>query len=327
MRIRSVWLLVLMALTLVIATSGTTSAVVPGENGRIVFARCVWVGDCNWEIVASDLDGAHEIVLAGPYPRKVWDDHFTANWSPDGQSVIFMAKQAIWEVNADGSDLHKVWEPPTTHTGIDDGPSFTPDGERIVFTRCCPKVSGYALWMINADGTGLTQVTDESVPPGVDGPSDNLPQVSPDGTRIAYHRNVNEQNRVVTVNIDGGDRRQLTDPALNAQFPNWSPDSKQVVFEMFSKSGNLEIGIVRADGTHLHRLTFSDKYANFGPAFSPDGTKILFSRQLRGGQWVGLFTMNLDGSEVTQLSRPGRTELWAAMGGSLIGSDDRCFGV
>jgi TolB protein len=300
-----------MAAMVVFATSGATQAVVPGDNGRIVFARCVWMGDCNWEIVASDLDGGNEIVLAGPYPRRVWDDHFTANWSPDGQSAIFMAKQAIWQVNADGSNLHKLWEPPTDRTGIDDGPSFTPDGEHIIFTRCCPRVSGYALWMINADGTGLTQITDESVPPGVDGPSDNLPQVSPDGTRIAYHRNVNEHNRVVTVNIEGGDRRQLTDPALNAQLPNWSPDSKRVVFEMFTKGGNLEIGIVRADGTHLHRLTYSGQSFSFAPAFSPDGSKIVFSRQLRGGQWVGLFTMNPDGSDVTQVSRPGWTELWA----------------
>jgi hypothetical protein len=42
-------------------------------------------------------------VLAGPYPRDAWDDHFIANWSPDGKTVIFMANQGIWQVNADGS--------------------------------------------------------------------------------------------------------------------------------------------------------------------------------------------------------------------------------
>jgi TolB protein len=313
---RVCWLfaLVSMSLTLIVVSSGAIHAVVPGENGRILFARCIFTSDCAWEIVAANPDGSDEVVLAGPYPREAWDDHFTANWSADGEKAIFMAYQAIWQVNADGSHLHKIWEPPTNRTGIDDGPSFTPDGKHIVFTRCCPRLSGYALWMINADGTGLRQITDESVPPGVDGPSDNLPQVSPDGTRIAYHRNVfrngHDHNRVVTVNMDGKDRIQLTKPALNAQIPNWSPDSKRVVFEMYPNGGAGQIGVVRADGTHLRQLTFDDKISSFAPSFSPDGSKIIFSRAKPGG-WIGLFTMNADGSDVTQITRNGTFNIWA----------------
>jgi Tol biopolymer transport system component len=113
----------------------------------------------------------------------------------------------------------------------------------------------------------------------------------------------------VTVNIDGGDRRQLTAPKLNAQIPNWSPNSKRVVFEMFPPGGGIEVGIVRADGTHLRQLTFSGKFVSVAPAFSPDGTKIIFSRSMPGG-WVGLFTMNPDGSDVTQISRNGSADNW-----------------
>src|SRR4029453_8228798 len=86
-------------------------------------------------------------------------------WSPDGTSAIFMADQGIWQVDADGSNLHLLWSPPPDGTGIDDGPTFTPDGRHIVFTRCCPKNSGYSLWMINSDGTGLKKVTTEITPP------------------------------------------------------------------------------------------------------------------------------------------------------------------
>jgi WD40-like Beta Propeller Repeat len=235
-----------------LASGGPTRAVVPGANGQILFARCIARSSCfdqsssvpSWEIVAADPNDTHETVLAGPYPRSVWDDHFIANWSPDGRKAIFMADlgtgQAIWQVNADGSGLHKVWSPPPDGTGIDDGPTFTPDGKSIIFTRCCPQDSGYSLWKINSDGTGLLKVTTEIVPPGVDGPSDNLPQVSPGGMLIAFHRNVvtcadpsDCGNRIVTVNINEGNRVQLTDPALEAQIPNWSPDGKKIVFEMF----------------------------------------------------------------------------------------------
>lgn len=45
--------------------------------------------------------------------------------------------------------------------------------------------------------------------------NDNLPQVSPDGRSIVFHRNVGDCGRViVTVNMNGGHRVQLTDPAL-----------------------------------------------------------------------------------------------------------------
>jgi Tol biopolymer transport system component len=218
----------------VIGAGASAQAVVPGASGRILFTRAICSSDARrcWEIVAADPDGDHETLIAGPYRRKVWDDHFIANWSPDGKTVIFMAKlgrkQEIWEVNADGTGLHAIWSPPNDGSGIDDGPAFTPDGRHIIFTRCCPKPSGYGLWRINADGSRLRVVTREVAGgPNVDGPSDNLPQVSPDGRLITFNRNVvtcsdssDCGNRIVTVNIHGGNRVDLTDPSLgNADTP------------------------------------------------------------------------------------------------------------
>jgi Tol biopolymer transport system component len=78
---------------------------------------------------------------------------------------------------------------------------------------------------------------------------------------------------------------------------------------MSPPGGGIEIGIVRADGTQLRQLTFSGKFVSFAPAFSPDGTKIIFSRALPDG-WVGLFTMNPDGSDVTQITRNGSADYW-----------------
>src|SRR5438045_32890 len=120
--------LLAMAATLGMTFTGMASgaysahAVVPGENGRILFARCIHPFKCGsdivpaWELVAADPDETDETVLAGPYPRSVWDDHFIANWSPDARSAIFMAqlgaRQSIWQVNADGTDLHRVFTAP-----------------------------------------------------------------------------------------------------------------------------------------------------------------------------------------------------------------------
>ncbi len=154
--------------------------------------------------------------------------------------------------------------------------------------------------------------------PNVDGPSDNLPQVSPDGKWIAYHRNVvtcsdpNEcGNRIVTVNIHGGHRVQLTDPALNAQVPNWSPDSTKIVFSIFPPDGPFNIAIINADGSGLRQLTFdSGDRASVFPSFSPDGTKIIYTRILPDGNRE-LFTMNADGSNVQRLTRTAALERFA----------------
>jgi Tol biopolymer transport system component len=315
----------------VVGIGASAQAVVAGANGRILFTRAICFSDARrcWEIVAADPNDSHETLIAGPYRRKVWDDHFIANWSPDGRAVIFMAqlgrKQKIWEVNADGTGLHAIWSPPNDGTGIDDGPAFTPDGRHIIFTRCCPHPSGYALWMIEADGSHLKRVTNEVVPPGVDGPSDNLPQVSPNGKLIAYHRNVvtcsdpsDCGNRIVTVNIHGGHRVQLTDPAINASIPNWSPDSKRIVFEMYPPKGGAEVGIVNADGAGFRQLTVGNEETfSFAPSFSPDGTKIIFSRFPSTTGSVDLFTMNPDGSGVTKVTRTASDELWAQWAAAL----------
>ncbi len=296
-------------------------AVVPGTNGRVLFTRAICFSDARrcWEIVAADPDGTHETLLAGPYRRRVWDDHFIANWSPDGTTVIFMAKQQIWAVNADGTGLHAIWAAPNDGSGIDDGPVFTPDGRSIIFTRCCPKSTGYGLWRIDADGGHLRAVTrDLAGGPHVDRPSHNLPQVSPDGERIAYHRNVvtcsdpsDCGNRIVTANIHGGNRRQLTDPSIDAQIPNWSPDSERIVFEMYPPGGGAEVGIVNADGTGFRQLTFGEEETfNFAPSFSPDGTKIIFSRFPSTGDGVDLFTMNPNGSGIAKVTSTDASELW-----------------
>lgn len=311
---RSIVVVAISAMTLLGLASAPAGAVVPGANGRIVFARCVAPFKCSgsssaavWEIVAADPNDTNETVLAGPYPRTAFDDHFIANWSPDGTSVIFMADlgggPGIWQVNAGGTGLHEVFAAPAG-TGIDDGPAFTPDGKYIVFTRCCPEGYGYSLWMIDADGTGLKDVTKEPFVNG-DGPADTTPQVSPDGKRIVFNRCFPDQPCVVaTVNINGSNLRQLTDnTAFESGHPTWSPDSGRIVFQIQHFSGGVDIAVINPDGSGLTQLTFGSRTSgSFEPSFSPDGTKIIFAHFISTGA-IDLFTMNPSGNGVTQVTR------------------------
>jgi dipeptidyl aminopeptidase/acylaminoacyl peptidase len=290
--------------------SSPASATPPTPSGHILFTRQICASDDDpcWEIVVADAADEHETVVAGPYLRAVWDDHFIANWAPDGRSLVFMADlgegQAIWRVNADASGMHKVYQPTVDdHTpgkgfnGLDDGPAFTPDGSRIVFTRCCPQNSGYGLWSINSDGTGLRIVTTEPQGRTGDGPSDNLPQVSPDGRLIAFHRNPPPFDCgcvIATVNFAGGHRRNLTPGELAGQIPNWSPDGQRLAFQGFV-DGVANVWTVNVDGSGLTQLTFGDlENRSANPSYAPDGTRIIFAHVTDGVR--DLFTMNPDGS-------------------------------
>jgi Tol biopolymer transport system component len=227
--------------------------------------------------------------------------------------VIFMVNQGIWQVNADGTGLHEVFAATGT-SGVDDGPTFTPDGAHIVFVRCCPKGFGYSLWRINTDGTGLKDLTIELQRNG-DGPADTTPQVAPDGQHIAFNRCFPDQPcEIATVDINGNHLRELTGH-LDTGTPNWSPDSSKIVFKVRPAGGTGNVATIDADGSHFTQLTFnmSQKDASNDPCYSPDGTKILFvHRPSTGGK--DLFTMHPDGSEVTQVTKtPGSetTPQWA----------------
>ena len=82
------------------------------------------------------------------------------SWSPDGSRIVYMCRigggSATFEIcsmNADGSDRRRL----TDNTVLDATATFSPDGQQIVFHR--PVAGRFQLWLMNADGTGQTQLT------------------------------------------------------------------------------------------------------------------------------------------------------------------------
>jgi len=275
-------------------------------NGRIVFvrARCSDTA-CQWRIVTATPRDQDEHVLA-TFADGVFDDHFIVNPSPDGRRLAFMANQKIWIMNSDGSDLHVVFAPPTDGTGVDDGPSFTPDGQHLVFTRCCPKGYGYSLWMISIHGTHLRDITREPFQHG-NGPADTTPQVSPDGRRVVFNRCFsNTPCAIAVADIHTGRIHNLTNPTLDSQQPNWSPDGNRIVFEYDPRGGMINIAVINRWGHHLHKLTSDNSAANFDAAYSPDGRWIIFSHYPGSADTLDLYAMRPDGTHrrtITQTPR------------------------
>ena len=289
-------------------TSGSSNAVVPGSNGKIAFVREFPDRGDTFKVVAANRKDTKEVVLAGPYHRDDFDEHFIANWSPNGRRVAFMVDQGIWLVRADGTHLHKIFQG-SRKVGMDDSPTFTPNGKRIVFPRCCKVGEGQTLWKIKPDGTGLTRITREPAPPGGEGGFESTPQVSPNGRRIVFNRCAKAGCAITTVHINGTHRRRLTDPTkFGTRVPNWSPDSRRIVFTAAWSTGT-HIMSIRRNGRGLKQLTHGRKEFSSDASYAPNGKRIIFTHFTSKGR-LDLFTMRPNGRDVARLTRTGSAEAY-----------------
>jgi TolB protein len=122
-------------------------------------------------------------------------------FAPDGSRIAFVALRdgnaEIYVMNADGSGSTRVTNDPLT----DGRPSFTPDGQTIVF-QSSRTAGKQQIWSVSVDGTGLTQLTRDSV--------NASPTVSPDGQTIAYVSTRNKDSEIWLMGKDGTNQRQFT---------------------------------------------------------------------------------------------------------------------
>jgi len=178
-------------------------------------------------------------------------------WSPDGRQIAFLQRDALWLMDADGSNPHSLslglpvntriaWSPdgkklavgtgsPSRIAIVDlaslaysyigpasaqqDHPAWSPDGRQLVYAMG----GANALFVANADGSEARQITTCIHP---ECSRDLEPAWSPDGAYIAFVRYApgskqGAAQQVYVVPAAGGDARQITNGAEGHAFPSW----------------------------------------------------------------------------------------------------------
>ncbi len=288
------------------ASGGQASRAI--DEGPPIFSHSpVYTSDGRGIVHSSNRGGATNIwflPLGGGHPVRL-----TTGSGPDESPTIardgaIAFVNSRWRSTIEAHDLSG--RPPrvlVTHTPFVWGPSVSPDGREVAFSR--GEVDGtWHIWAIPFEGGAARQLASTEagevyprwspdgsfllfntwtaprrigrVPSHGGAPTmlsfdGNEPvsfaDVSPDGGRLAFSRAEKQGERIYTAPIDGGQPKQLT--ASTGAVPRWSPDGSSIAFAA-NRGFAGGISVVRSDGSGERRLTTEGGW----PVWWPDGRQI-----------------------------------------------------
>jgi Tol biopolymer transport system component/serine/threonine protein kinase len=242
-------------------------------------------------------------VAVTPTPDNTPVPVATALGGGTGQIVFASTRSSIpqlYLVNADGTDLTQI-------TIMEKGacqPSWSPDGSQLVFISPCLGRADFqetiynesSLYIINADGTGLKQLTPN---PG----SDFEPAWSPDGTRIAFTSVRGGFRQIYSLDIETLEVTLLTNTtdSIESSQPSWSPDGSKIAY-MVKRVGAYQVWSMNANGQEGVQLAHNGQDLwDYLPSWSPDGRTVFFNQRRLGAfrPWL----MQLDYEDPSQEPR------------------------
>ncbi len=189
-------------------------------------------------------------------------------------------------MNADGTDIRPLTE------GLNaSSPAWSPDGSQIAFV----KNQGQELVAMRADGSNQRVVAR-------DRGYYQSPAWSPDGRAIAYQSSPGRDKEVTaifTIRPDGSGERHLTPGSASAGSPAWSP--RWLTDRLLGEGSTLDMN---SDGTDPRQVTDCRLPCvfDFAPAWSPNGSDLVFVSQEEGGRARRLYVLELATGAVRPLT-------------------------
>ena len=285
-------------------------------------------------------------------------------FSPDGRKIAYMNRSwekeyrsEIWVMNADGSNKYNVTDADVQCGHLE---GWSPDGTKLLYRSqdpdwdwdpwdwppppfVPPPVND--LWLANADGSGVTQITFEvngTCFGGWASINGVATDFSPDGSKIAFKKCYWEydegwwgwrQPDLWVMDANGANQVQLTNTSNHSeQYPRWSPDGSKILYkrcnwdpETYEWSPS-DLWVINADGSNPHVVV-----AGAGPtafSWSSDGEWIVWSSSRFGREDLDLDNSdNSDNSDIYRVRADGTGLAMLTSGDTECQQDALVFGA
>jgi serine/threonine protein kinase len=155
-------------------------------------------------------------------------------------------------------------------------PRLTPDGRRAVVRRVVQ--GNYDLWLL--DGSRTTRIT-------FDPARDETPQLSPDGTVVAFRSNRSGQGDLYTKHLGRTDPEEVLRHSDELQVPtSWSSDGRFLMYLSVNPETKADLWVLPMQGDHTPYVFLRTPFREAYGVFSPDGQWVAYQSNESGRSQV-----------------------------------------
>lgn len=291
-------------LVLSVGVAPAANAQYAGVNGRILFSAPSGIMTVRPD--STNLHSLGTVVAECKRPMV---------YSPSGASIAYQALpsgRSDSDIYLQNSTFAATPVQLTNDVSTNDcDPYYSPDGTRVAFTRVTIAGGHREVWVVNVDGTGLTQLTSNL---GGSNNSSYAPVWLDANTIYVGNFDFANSGYKIIMGIDSTTANQTTGttiyaPALTdqeADIFDINPAGSQIVFSnYFTGIYTCTLTTTCSSATQIIALGAASITRPEHPAYSPDGTKIVFVGSIPNAPITedeGIYIANTDGTGIARMT-------------------------